>query len=146
MGQLTIWGGTLRSANVSMADVTSRFDDGARVLSSATRHSRVIIPEASSNVMLLRDETQSKQKRDRKGCHLLRQPLNEGQPLAQRQPLFCPCAVRIGGFDVETSSRQHIWLRSKRHKRRYKDSKGQRVIEVQHGQGVIRCLLHRFIT
>ena len=36
-----------------MADVTSRFNDGARDLSSAIRHSSVSIPEISSNVTLL---------------------------------------------------------------------------------------------
>jgi len=146
MGRLTIWGDTLRSANVSMAVVTSRFDDGARVLSSAMRHNRVIIPETSSNVMLLRDKTQLKQKRNHEERHLPRQPLNKDQPLSQRQLPLGPRAVRIRELDVETSGRQYIRLRSKCHKRRYKNSEGQRVIEVQHGQGVIRCLLHCFIT
>jgi len=52
-GRLTIWGGTLRSANVSMAAVTSRLNDGARDFSSPIMQSRVIIPETSSNVVLL---------------------------------------------------------------------------------------------
>ena len=64
MGKLTIRGDTLRSAKVSMAAVTSRLDEGARDLSSAIRHSRVIIPEASSNVVLLRDKAQLELERD----------------------------------------------------------------------------------
>jgi len=66
-GLLTIWGGTLRSANVSMAAVASCLNEGVRDLSSATMHRRVIIPEMSSNVALLRDKAQLKQKINSKG-------------------------------------------------------------------------------
>ena len=59
MSRLTIWGGTLRSASVSMEAVVNRLNDGVRDLSSATMHNRVIIPETSSNAMLLRGKAQS---------------------------------------------------------------------------------------
>ena len=83
IGQLTVWGDTLRSANVSMADVASRLNDGARDLSSAMRHSKVSIPETSSNVTLLWWETQWGEKKHRKKGCVLRQPLNKDQPLSQ---------------------------------------------------------------
>lgn len=56
IGQLTIWGDTLRSIIASMAAVASRFDEEMRDLSSAIRHNKVIIPETSSNVVLLRGD------------------------------------------------------------------------------------------
>ena len=84
-GRLTIWGGTLRSANVSMAAVDSRLDDGARDLSSATMHRRVIIPDTLSNVTLLQDKVQPKQKINSEGRHALRQLLYEAQPFYQQQ-------------------------------------------------------------
>lgn len=63
MGQLTIWGDTLCSANVSMAAVTNRLNDGVRELCSAIRHNNTIIPETSSNVMLLENKAQLKLER-----------------------------------------------------------------------------------
>ena len=104
-GQLTIWGGTLRSANVSMAAVASRLNDGVRDLSSATMHNRVIIPETSSNVVLLRGKGQPKLGINIKGRCVLRQPLYEVQPLSQQRLRFSPRAVGVGGLDVETSGR-----------------------------------------
>ena len=83
ISQLTIWGDTLRSANVSMADVASRLNDGARDPSSAMRHSKVSIPETSSNVALLWCENQWKEKRRGKKVYVLRQPLNKNQQVSQ---------------------------------------------------------------
>jgi len=82
-GRLTIWGGTLRSANVSMAAVASRLNDGVRDLSSATMHNRVIIPETSSNAILLRGKAQLKLRMNSEGHYVLRQPLYEVQPPSQ---------------------------------------------------------------
>jgi len=67
IGQLTIWGDTRRSVIVPMAAVASRFEDAASDLSSTMRLSKVIIPETSSNVMVLREENYQRTAQDLEG-------------------------------------------------------------------------------
>ena len=67
IGQLTIWGDTRRSVIVSMAAVTSRFEDAVRDLSSTMRLSRFIIPETSSNAIVLREENYQRPGEDQEG-------------------------------------------------------------------------------
>ena len=81
-----------------------------------------------------------------RGGDSLRQPLNEDQPLLQQRLPFPPRVLHVGAPNVETRGLQHIRLRPKRHKGRYKRGKGQCVIGTQRGQRVIGCLLHRFIA